>query len=774
MKTHQFLIKTLTGVFTLLFCIGIFQTHAATITTAAGGTWGTGSTWIGGTVPGNGDIAVIANGHFVTMDATDTVAGLIVEASSFTVLTITAGDTLRVEGDVVLDGTSSSALNRISLNGILWVTGDIHLNGDGSTDRAHIEMSANSTLAIGGTFDFGGLTGKVTSASPSTIKYVGTTSQTVFFHANIAYVNLGSANTSSGGLLLGQNLGTGDISGDIIIDEGIFNTQGYTVTGNTGKNFTIDEGGIYQLNGTNAWPTGFTDNILAGGTVEFSSSSQTINMPNAGEYGNIILSGTGTKTLGENLSMNGNLTISTGITLDVSNGDNYSINIGGNWSNSGGTFTGRNGTVTFDGTGTQSISTNGDNFYNLTFNNVGGRIELNDDVTVSNNLTMTDGIVSTGANMLDLTNSSASALSGYSSASFVNGTLRRAIASNTDTYALPVGNDTLATGYFQADVVNNNMITTSTLTASFGTLSNHDDNDMSIVDTYIDYGTLNDAGVWTITPDAQPTGGNYNIRLYTANMTGLVDNEFGPLKRPEASTTAADWTDGGGNLNAGSGDGRMIADGYGYRLGLSSFSQFGMGEDGGGGSGLPIELISFTASLTNEEVVKLEWITSTEINNDFFTIEKSVDGVTFESIANIPGAGNSTTEKVYHLNDNTPEEGMNYYRLKQTDYDGSFIHSDVVAVKLVQQAEVTLQPTVNIYPNPLLKGNAVNVQFENTSSNFHHMEIYDAISGRLIYTKDLDSENINTVKMPQELGIGLYIVKIYSAEFVSNHKLLIQ
>ncbi|NJN78400.1 MAG: hypothetical protein HC803_08785 [Saprospiraceae bacterium] len=82
---------------------------------------------------------------------------------------------------------------------------------------------------------------------------------------------------------------------------------------------------------------------------------------------------------------------------------------------------------------------------------------------------------------------------------------------------------------------------------------------------------------------------------------------------------------------------------------------------------LPIELTSFTAK-KQENTTQLNWTTSTEENNDFFTIEKSLDGINFEAIGTKAGAGNSLEVREYNFTDAKPANGKNYYRLKQTDF----------------------------------------------------------------------------------------------------------
>lgn len=94
---------------------------------------------------------------------------------------------------------------------------------------------------------------------------------------------------------------------------------------------------------------------------------------------------------------------------------------------------------------------------------------------------------------------------------------------------------------------------------------------------------------------------------------------------------------------------------------------------------LPVELLSFTASPL-EASVRLDWSTATELNNDYFTVERSEDAITFETIGKVFGSGTSSEMHDYEFSDNAPRDGVNYYRLLQVDYDGKYQLSPVVPV----------------------------------------------------------------------------------------------
>lgn len=110
---------------------------------------------------------------------------------------------------------------------------------------------------------------------------------------------------------------------------------------------------------------------------------------------------------------------------------------------------------------------------------------------------------------------------------------------------------------------------------------------------------------------------------------------------------------------------------------------------------LPIELLSFEVHL-DQNVVNLTWTTATETNNDFFTIERSVDALHFEEVLTIAGAGNSDTIINYEATDEQPLAGRTYYRLKQTDFDGTFSYSEISTFFWDVGFEV-----IEVYPNPV-------------------------------------------------------------------------
>lgn len=115
-------------------------------------------------------------------------------------------------------------------------------------------------------------------------------------------------------------------------------------------------------------------------------------------------------------------------------------------------------------------------------------------------------------------------------------------------------------------------------------------------------------------------------------------------------------------------------------------------------SPLPVVLLSFTASTEDNNKVRCEWVTAAEINNDYFTVERSKDGIHFEAIGIVDGSGTTPDVHNYFHYDMNPYSGLSYYRLMQTDFDGTTSHSQIVAVRLEEESSIIVYPTlVNDY-----------------------------------------------------------------------------
>jgi hypothetical protein len=164
---------------------------------------------------------------------------------------------------------------------------------------------------------------------------------------------------------------------------------------------------------------------------------------------------------------------------------------------------------------------------------------------------------------------------------------------------------------------------------------------------------------------------------------------------------------------------------------------------------LPIELLSFTA-VPKESNVDASWCTASEINNDYFTLERSADGRSFEDVANIDGAGNSTYKRNYSYLDRSPLSGLSYYRLKQTDFDGQSSYSDIVPVKFSGNGFV-------VFPNPA--NNKVTILVDQKRNDKFIVQLLD-ISGRIVFRQNIEFDENNSNKF--EFDVSPYARGVYT------------
>ena len=178
---------------------------------------------------------------------------------------------------------------------------------------------------------------------------------------------------------------------------------------------------------------------------------------------------------------------------------------------------------------------------------------------------------------------------------------------------------------------------------------------------------------------------------------------------------------------------------------------------------LPIELGYFRGE-SNSQGVRLEWQTEVEINNAYFEVEHSRNGRDFKAIAYIEGAGTSTRAVKYHFQHKTPVSDINYYRLKQTDFDAAYSYSNIVSVK----PTIASTSTVKVFPNP------VSEQFSIVFDKAEEIEQVELLSlqGQQLASRWEAGQASYTV--PQDLVPGPYVlrVKVGAREFIE--KIIIQ
>jgi len=170
---------------------------------------------------------------------------------------------------------------------------------------------------------------------------------------------------------------------------------------------------------------------------------------------------------------------------------------------------------------------------------------------------------------------------------------------------------------------------------------------------------------------------------------------------------------------------------------------------------LPIELVRFIATKVGENV-QLDWTTATEINNDYFTIERSVDGEFFEPILTEKGAGTSSKIIHYRRFDNQPFEGYNYYRLKQTDFNGENKEFNIEVVKFETFGNIKESRKYSVYPNPTT-GRELFLEIDQPKAGEYQIKIMSPL-GKLISQRTFWIES-ETIYFEQEILRGLRMAK---------------
>jgi len=177
---------------------------------------------------------------------------------------------------------------------------------------------------------------------------------------------------------------------------------------------------------------------------------------------------------------------------------------------------------------------------------------------------------------------------------------------------------------------------------------------------------------------------------------------------------------------------------------------------------LPIELLYFKPKY-EDDIVKLRWSTASEHNNDYFTIEKSYDGIMYNVIKTVPGAGNSTHVINYYEEDRSFTSSIVYYRLKQTDFDGQFVRTDWESVFI--DKKIT---DLEIIPNPFEQ--ELNITFISEINGIKTLNLTDLI-GNVVYHEDIMVfDGLNNVKIKlNTLSSGVYLLNFDKMSFKVEH-----
>lgn len=356
-------------------------------------------------------------------------------------------------------------------------------------------------------------------------------------------------------------------------------------------------------------------------------------------------------------------------------------------------------------------------------------------VTIAEELILTDGIIHSDATNLLVINDEAISSEGNAN-SFVDGPIKKI---GNDAFIFPLGDfNRLAKLGISAP---------SNITDEF--TAQYLDDPYSDVST-VSGGLYNvsDGEYWTLSRDVGSS--NVSVELFWQS-SDLSDISNADADLVVAHWNGSAWENSGQTAISGSGSGsvtsNLVTSFSPFTFGLLASSKNNLNE---GLNTLPIELVNFEAVLM-DDIVNLYWETSSELNNEYFTIERSTDGIIFDEIVQVDGAGNSETSINYLAKDYQPLSDLSYYRLKQTDFDGNYSYS---SIKAIDNSSSTIN--FSVFPNPN-NGELINIYHDSSSQNLK-VEIFD-IKGQLLYSGNEVSNQISIRPNPS-LDKGLYFISI--------------
>ncbi|MBN2777571.1 MAG: putative Ig domain-containing protein [Bacteroidales bacterium] len=372
---------------------------------------------------------------------------------------------------------------------------------------------------------------------------------------------------------------------------------------------------------------------------------------------------------------------------------------------------------------------------------------LSDDITTSGKLILMNGVLKTTSSELFTlednatvhTDATGSNGEPGSANSWVDGPLKKI---GNDAFVFPLGENIWAPIGISAP--------SNATDAFIGEYFNSAYSDITNMDVTID--EVSDQDYWDITSvvgSSIPTVTAY----WKDNRYGIAD--FADVV--VAHYIGGSWRDQGNTNSSGT-----VANGsIDNSVAFSSFSPITLGFKN---TPTPVELLSFDA-VRNNSIVDIEWKTASEQNNDYFTIEKSIDAQNFIFVDNVKGNGNSNKEIKYSTIDFNPYSTKSYYRLKQTDFDGKFTYSNIVEVKgLYDLADNNI--TISKKPSAI-HINIADISYPNDCS----IIIFDML-GRVLYKQNYQSFSNDIFINNIDFQKGIYNVTVIYGENIKTEKIV--
>lgn len=524
--------------------------------------------------------------------------------------------------------------------------------------------------------------------------------------------------------------GATDVDGTMSISNATVDLNGTADFTNGTIDFTHASGKL-SLSST-VTSLGTLDNAM--GTVEYDGGTQTIVADN---YYSLEIDVAGTKTAAGNLDIDGDLTTSATATCQIDM-STYDINVAGNitiGATDGSDFAENDCMVTFDGGSNQTFThagNTGSELTNATINKGGGELDLSSVITVDGTLTLTAGHLDASTNAVTFENGGTTGSA--SLASHIKGTIIKNTTS-TSSFTFPIGDGTTQ---FEPLTIVPNSTSANTWQLTY-TVSDHGDRNM---------GTGMDHVSWSEYWDLSRTSGSNGVQIAFNWDSNDGVSDYSTLT--VAHFTGGNWEVETATPVGSNTAGTITTDGY-----VTSFSPFTKGSTSAANV-LPVNLLSLDASC-EEDRTDISWVTASEVNNDYFLLERAGSNGLYEYVGEVTGSGTTTNLKEYNYSDYDHSKGLALYRMTQYDFDGGYESFKTVTANCKED-----QPILNFDVVSSHNEGYVTIIADEIGENvFYDLRVID-ITGKQIYVGQHYTENgeindkINLENQPR----GNYVVQV--------------
>ncbi len=401
-----------------------------------------------------------------------------------------------------------------------------------------------------------------------------------------------------------------------------------------------------------------------------------------------------------------------------------------------------NGSIRLAGSNSQSINGKG-NYSNVEIDNAKG-VSVNEDIKIDGNLALQNGTVTIASDKEIVFGTAASTTCNDASASaYVEGSMKK-YGSSVFTFPTGHNGNRAKVGITPIDASDDTYFT-----AKYNSVAPDDAEEIPESKRNSGLERVSSLESWDIfgTSDSK-------IKLYWENKDDDYITNLKTLVVAHYNSILGKWETVKCEGSDGDGSKGWILTGK-----VSSYSPFTFGSTVKEDNPLPVTFTAFTGRQDGNSVV-LEWATASENNNNYFEIERSIDGVNFVTIGYVDGAGNSSSLLNYEFTDNAPEQGQVYYRLSQVDFDGKREFADKVVAVLYTGSEIE---NLTIVPNPTDGLFRVSVTGSMAGGRIELL----SQAGKMIRIVDVESYDA-TIDI-SDLPSGMYVLR-----FVTDTKVLQQ